>query len=157
MMETEKLMRKVDCPKCRVPLNVARMCDQCGGTLTAFTLLNHVCPIGYLQRCIDVVKKEGKPSDRICPTCVDAMTALIIPGSDPGLELDFCLKCQLLWSDPNELSRLPQKSELEKAQVEAERLINDARKNQAELEAKISNLQQQAALNGAVIGLLLID
>jgi len=109
-------MRSKLCPKCKIPLNSINSCDQCEGRLTGFSVLNIVCPAGLLKRCLDKVKSQGLESSLKCPDCSVNMRTLGVPDCEPPLSLDFCLNCQALWFDANEIARLPKKSALEREQ-----------------------------------------
>ena len=120
------------CPKCQIPLIQTNTCSQCGGVLTGLTILNIVSPQGFLQKCLSEVRKKGVDSPASCPNCLTAMKAVFLPECEPPLELDFCLNCNLLWFDFEELKRLPKKSTEEKVRLESERFKLDLEKLESE-------------------------
>jgi Zn-finger nucleic acid-binding protein len=109
---------------------------------TGLGVINAISPDGYLQKILVKVKQHGDLSPRECPSCLTRMTAVTLPDVQPKLEIDFCLHCQSVWFDKNELGQLPKKSseekrqdleeELQKARVQLDKYYAEVAKEKSE-------------------------
>lgn len=148
-------MHKGQCPKCQTALSLAGICDTCGGALMGLAVLNLVSPEGYVKRCLDHVAANGADSERTCPHCTTIMKAVFPPDCEPPLELDFCLNCRAIWFDANEIHRLPKKSAMEKAKMEAVRLEQSAKKRRQQDEEDKAARKKSAA-RGVMLATILM-
>lgn len=144
----------MDCPRCALPLNALNRCESCDGSLTGLSVLNLVCPAGYVRSCLDAVGKTGVKSSRACPKCDQPMTLVTVPDVQPALELDFCLPCQQIWFDSKELARLPKKS---REQAEREQMLDSAMRRHRQLESELAAAEKRENVAWTLLALSMLS
>jgi len=144
------------CPKCNVELEFDKSCNRCRGILTGLNILKLASPEGFLEKVFSHVKAHGELSSRECPVCANKMTGVKLPDVVPVTELDFCLNCQSLWFDAEEIKRLPKKTIEEKTQIIEEQLKTDRTNldKYYEERALAKSRQQAVAVNVALMTII---
>ena len=97
------------CPRCQQPLGDVRAgavrmfpCEGCGGHAMTMSQLRAAAET---QRRVGVMwqaLRQSPPAQLACPSCRDPMRAAAVAG----VEVDGCVRCQLLWLDAGEQEAL---------------------------------------------------
>lgn len=142
---------KGQCPRCHVPLTGVMSCDQCGGSMMGLAVLNLVAPAEFKKKCLDHVRTHGREGARDCSSCLYPMLAVFLPDTNPAVELDFCLSCQQIWFDHREIEKLPRKTAVEKAALEAQEMVKRAQRGEQRAQDDAEATRRQLAMCTAVL------
>ena len=128
------------CPTCQKRLARAKLadkvclrCRQCDGRLVGLSVLRQLLPAGYARGLW--LHAHGKDTGRgkCCPVCRRAMVEVPVPVGPEETPLDVCTGCQLVWFDPHEFERFPQRPT---ESIDRDRVPQSVREKIAVAEAK---------------------
>jgi len=99
------------CPHCRSRLTRTQnalglywSCAECGGRAANLAIVRKAIAPEFVNRFWQAARASETESPRRCPTCDFQM---MLVNASPTMELDVCLRCQLVWFDAEEYESAP--------------------------------------------------
>jgi membrane associated rhomboid family serine protease/Zn-finger nucleic acid-binding protein len=122
------------CPKDRTELRrqsvhgtVYWSCLACGGRTATTGVLRRTANRNLADQFWMQARATAADGPRRCPACERPMKTVALPVDGRPLELDLCLRCYLIWFDPQEFETFPPRStegpEQEKLPLEARLML----------------------------------
>lgn len=128
------------CPVCkhhlirnRDELGVIWACVSCGGRAVGMPVLRRVIAGDFVSRIWNRARSGGGRQKCHCPRCKIFMNEIPIRTDHSVLNLDVCIRCHLIWFDPNEYEKIPKRAT---PLAKPEKSISELREDIEELESQ---------------------
>ncbi len=88
------------------PSGPSLVCPSCGARSLSIDLVKEQVGPEFLTLLGQKVREGPSGCERACPHCATAMHVVDLVNMDPGVTIDICVGCRVIWFDPDEYEKV---------------------------------------------------